>query len=79
MRNRLQAHINNGRPREETAVYVPEFMALFPQQMLPDSWLQQQIKRTLDHIYDEIQLEQNPVSRSESIFNNSMGSIAHNS
>lgn len=78
IRSCLQTHISNGRQREETAVYIPQFMAMFPQQNLPEPWLHQQIKRTLDHVYDEIQLEQNPISRSESIFNN-MSSTARNS
>lgn len=58
LRARIQTHIQAGRPREKTAVYVPEFMAMFPQNGLPTDWLSRQIACSLAHVYDEIQLEQ---------------------
>ncbi len=58
MREQISQHWLNGRSREETAAYVPEFMPLFPQNGLPTEWLQAQIASSLAHVYDEIQLEQ---------------------
>jgi glyoxylase-like metal-dependent hydrolase (beta-lactamase superfamily II) len=56
---RIRQHIDAGRTREETAVYIPELIDLFPQTSLPTEWLQAQIKRGLDRVYDEIQLAEN--------------------
>ena len=60
MRSTLQDHINHGRPREETAVYSSQFMSMFPSHHLPEVWLKQQIKRTLDLVYDELQINMVP-------------------
>jgi glyoxylase-like metal-dependent hydrolase (beta-lactamase superfamily II) len=57
MRDRVKTHLAEGKSRESTAVYIPEFLNLFPAYNLPADWLRQQIKNSLDHIYDEIQLE----------------------
>jgi glyoxylase-like metal-dependent hydrolase (beta-lactamase superfamily II) len=59
MRERVQCHIAEGKPREGTAVYISEFLLMFPPNGLPDEWLRQQIKQSLDHVYDEIQLGRN--------------------
>jgi glyoxylase-like metal-dependent hydrolase (beta-lactamase superfamily II) len=59
MQTVMRSHIAEGKPREGTAVYVPEFMGQFPLNGLPPEWLRQQIKHSLDHVYDEIQLGQN--------------------
>ncbi|GIK54605.1 MAG: MBL fold metallo-hydrolase [Chloroflexi bacterium] len=58
MQERVRSHVAAGKAREETAVYIPEFLAMFPINELPLDWLRQQIKCSLDHIYDEIQLGQ---------------------
>lgn len=58
LRQRIRTHIEEGRPREKTAVYVSEFMAMFPPNGLPPDWLSRQIACSLAHVYDEIQLEQ---------------------
>jgi glyoxylase-like metal-dependent hydrolase (beta-lactamase superfamily II) len=59
MRECVEKHIAEGKVKEGTAVYIPEFLAMFPQNGLPDDWLRQQIKQSLDHVYDEIQLGRN--------------------
>lgn len=59
LRQHVQAHIQAHKPREETAVYIPELLAHFPINGVSADWLQQQIKLSLDHVYDEIQLELN--------------------
>lgn len=56
MQERVRIHVAEGKTREDTAVYIPEFLELFPVGNLPRDWLRQQIKCSLDHIYDEIQL-----------------------
>ncbi|HRQ41163.1 MAG TPA: MBL fold metallo-hydrolase [Chloroflexota bacterium] len=56
MQAQVKSHVMEGKTREETAVYIPEFLELFPTDNLPLDWLRQQIKCSLDHIYDEIQL-----------------------
>lgn len=56
MWERVSQHVTEGKTREETAVYIPEFLTFFPIDNLPLDWLRQQIKCSLDHIYDEIQL-----------------------
>lgn len=58
MRECVQSHLAQARPREDTAVYIAELLAMFPQNGLPVGWLHQQIKHSLDHVYDEIQLSQ---------------------
>lgn len=58
MQERVRSHVGAGKAREETAVYIPEFLTMFPINELPLDWLRQQIKCSLDHIYDEIQLGQ---------------------
>lgn len=67
MRTIIQEHIDNGRAKEETAVAVSKFISRFPHHNLPDAWLRQQIKRTLDHIYDELQLEKRGALRDKTI------------
>ncbi len=56
MRERVMSHMMAGKTREDTAVYISEFLDMFPTNELPLEWLRQQIKCSLDHIYDEIQL-----------------------
>ncbi len=52
----LTAHVTAKRPKEETAVYIPQFLPLFPHHGLPTDWVMRQIKLSLDHVYDEVQL-----------------------
>lgn len=59
LRGHIQAHIQAGKPREDTAVYIPQLLTFFPNNGTPTDWLQQQLKLSLDHVYDEIQLELN--------------------
>jgi cyclase len=56
MRHTMQQHIEAGKTQEETAVYIPEFLAAFPTNDLPLDWLKHQIKTSLDHIYLELKL-----------------------
>ena len=56
MRQRLQTHIQEQRPREEIHSYLLDFLNLYPNPPLPTEWLKKQIKYSLDHVYDEIQL-----------------------
>lgn len=59
MRQRIQEHIDAERPREEIHSYFMEFMSRYPNTPLPPDWLKRQIKLSLDHVYDEIQLSVN--------------------
>ncbi|PID87131.1 MAG: hypothetical protein CSB13_00975 [Chloroflexi bacterium] len=56
MRHVIQQHIDQNKPQEETAVYIPEFLSAFPTNDLPLDWLKRQIKSTLDHVYLELKL-----------------------
>ncbi|MCP4360972.1 MAG: MBL fold metallo-hydrolase [Chloroflexi bacterium] len=59
LRSRIQQHIHDYHCREEIAQYIPDLLDMFPLNGLPADWLRSQIKRSLDHVYDEIQLEKN--------------------
>lgn len=59
----MKGHVEGGQLRDETAVHVPEFLAMFPVDNLPIEWLRQQIRISLDHVYDEIQLAGQPNNR----------------
>ncbi len=58
MRQRLQEHIEAQKPREEIYSYLLDFLnhSSAPNSSLPVDWLKRQIKYSLDHVYDEIQL-----------------------
>jgi cyclase len=56
MRQRIQNHIAEQRPREEIHSYLLEFLNRYPSPSLPVDWLKKQIKFSLDRVYDEIQL-----------------------
>ena len=56
MRQTMQQHIAAGKTQDETAVYIPEFLAAFPINDLPLDWLKRQIKSSLDHVYLELKL-----------------------
>jgi len=56
MRTRMSNLIDSERPYAETAVYISEFMALYPHHTLPNSWVRQKIHHTLNQIYHEIKL-----------------------
>ncbi|WP_420631921.1 MBL fold metallo-hydrolase [Candidatus Leptofilum sp.] len=56
MRQRLQNHIINQLPREEIYSYQADFLSQFLNPPLPVEWLKKQVKYSLDHVYDEIQL-----------------------
>jgi glyoxylase-like metal-dependent hydrolase (beta-lactamase superfamily II) len=62
MRQRVGQHVAEKRPREETTIYIPEFLAMFPLYTLPPEWMRRQIKLSLDRIYDEIKLAYNGVN-----------------
>mgnify|MGYP002713088177 CR=1 FL=1 len=57
MRETVQEHIDAGKTEEETAVYIPEFLAAFPTNDLPLNWLKRQIKSSLAQVYLELKLE----------------------
>lgn len=56
MRNRLQMHISQQLPRENIYHYLSEFLAFGSAYSMPVEWLKKQIKYSLEHVYDEIQL-----------------------
>lgn len=56
IRERLQTHIAEQRPREEIHNYLRDFLTLYPDPPLPLEWLKKQLKYSLEHVYDEIQL-----------------------
>lgn len=56
MRQRLQNHIENQLPKDEIFKYQMEFLEQYPDPPLPVEWLKKQVKYSLDHVYDEIQL-----------------------
>lgn len=58
MRDQVQDLIDHGKPREETTSLLPEFLSMFPIHHLPTEWVKRQIKNSLAHVYDEIQLSQ---------------------
>jgi glyoxylase-like metal-dependent hydrolase (beta-lactamase superfamily II) len=59
MRQQLEKHIEAQRPREEIHTYLLDFLNRYPDSSLPIEWLKRQIKYSLDHVYDEIQLTNN--------------------
>ena len=61
MRLRMGELIDAERPFAETAVYISEFMALYPNHHLPVSWVRQQIHHTLNQIYHEIKLSKDGI------------------
>ncbi len=56
MRQQLQNHIADQLPKEEIQNYQQNYLAQFPNPPLPPEWLKKQVKYSLDHVYDEIQL-----------------------
>ena len=54
MRTRMNELIGAERPFAETAAYIHEFMELYPHHHLPQTWIRQQIHKTLNQIYHEI-------------------------
>ncbi|GJM40080.1 MAG: hypothetical protein DHS20C20_03620 [Ardenticatenaceae bacterium] len=56
MRQRLQNHISDQLPKEEIFNYQMDFLSQYPDPPLPIEWLRKQVKFSLDHVYDEIQL-----------------------
>ncbi len=59
MRQQLQDHIAAQHPREGIHTYLLNFLNRYPDATLPIEWLKKQIKYSLDHVYDEIQLTHN--------------------
>lgn len=57
IRQRINEHLEKELTREETAVYIPELLSMFPIHHLPTDWVKRQIKQSLARVYDEIQLE----------------------
>ena len=57
IRQRIKEHMTNGLTQDETAVYIPELLSMFPIHHLPTDWVKRQIKLSLARVYDEIQLE----------------------
>ena len=64
MREQIQAHIEEKRPREEIYAYLPQFLNRYPHPPFSLEWLKRQIKYSLDHVYDEIQLKNKAISSS---------------
>jgi glyoxylase-like metal-dependent hydrolase (beta-lactamase superfamily II) len=56
MRQRLQTHIAEQRPRDEIHSYLSDFLNQYANPPFPYEWLKKQVKLSLDHVYDEIQL-----------------------
>ncbi len=59
MQRLVQQLVDEDAPKEETAVLVPKFLPMFPVHNLPIEWIKKQIKLSLAHVYDEIQLMHN--------------------
>ncbi|KAA3656935.1 MAG: MBL fold metallo-hydrolase [Chloroflexi bacterium] len=57
IRQRINEHLTKELTRDETAVYIPELLTMFPIHHLPTDWVKRQIKQSLARVYDEIQLE----------------------
>ncbi|RMG99091.1 MAG: MBL fold metallo-hydrolase [Chloroflexi bacterium] len=58
MRACIKAHIAEDKPQAQIAAYIPKFLDMFPTHNLPLSWLQQQIRQSLEHVYTEVKLTQ---------------------
>jgi glyoxylase-like metal-dependent hydrolase (beta-lactamase superfamily II) len=56
MRQCLQDHIAEQRPRDEIHSYLFDFLNQYSNPPYPYEWLKKQVKLGLDHVYDEIQL-----------------------
>ncbi|MEZ4594667.1 MAG: MBL fold metallo-hydrolase [Chloroflexota bacterium] len=56
MRQRLQTHLADQRPREEIQNYLFDILTQYPDPPLPTEWLKKQVKLSVDQVYDEIQL-----------------------
>jgi glyoxylase-like metal-dependent hydrolase (beta-lactamase superfamily II) len=54
VRARIAAHLQEKRPRDEVATYVPELLDCFPLGNLPQEWLQRQVRLGLERVYDEM-------------------------
>jgi glyoxylase-like metal-dependent hydrolase (beta-lactamase superfamily II) len=54
VRARIAVHLQEKRPREEVAIYIPELMDCFPRGNLLDEWLQRQVRLGLERVYDEM-------------------------
>jgi glyoxylase-like metal-dependent hydrolase (beta-lactamase superfamily II) len=54
VRARIAAHLQEKRPRDEVAAYVPELLDCFPLGNLPQEWLQRQVRLGLERVYDEM-------------------------
>jgi len=49
-------HIAAGRPREQVGLAARTFLSRFSYKNLPAEWVRIQIKQSLEHLYDELQL-----------------------
>ncbi|MCP5095319.1 MAG: MBL fold metallo-hydrolase [Chloroflexi bacterium] len=57
MRQKVESLVIEDKPVEETAVFIPEFLSMFPIHHLPTEWVKRQIKLSLARVYDEIQYQ----------------------
>lgn len=57
MQERVAILLNEQEPRESTAHYIDEFIGLYPLNSHPVHWVQQYIRASLGHIYDELKAE----------------------
>jgi len=61
MRSRIETHIVEERPLADTAVYISEFISLYPNPYLPPDWLRGQIQQSLNHVYNELKTEKDGI------------------
>jgi glyoxylase-like metal-dependent hydrolase (beta-lactamase superfamily II) len=54
VRDCVESHYRQERPREELSHYVAELLATFPLDGVPRDWMQRQIRLGLDRVYDEV-------------------------
>lgn len=56
VRTQIKTHLQEKRPREEVAAYIPALMDCFPLGSLPHDWVQRQVRLGLERVYDEMRL-----------------------
>lgn len=54
VRQCIENHYHQERPREELGNYIPDLLAMYPLDRVPRDWAQRQIRLGLDRVYDEM-------------------------
>jgi glyoxylase-like metal-dependent hydrolase (beta-lactamase superfamily II) len=58
MQTQVETHIAEEKIREQVTLYAKQYISRYPRLTVPPEWLRGQIKHSLEHVYDEIQLHQ---------------------